>query len=189
MAKGKLELIKFKEFHELLRPESFKNLLERNVGVAMKAIGLLAEDEIRSDINKRKWKPNAALTLELKPGIDTPLRGEPPSALVQSITSGLVSWDEVHVGVLRNKTVPGRDGKPDYVMSIAFALHKGFTIKVTPRMRRFFAAIGHPLKPGTKRMRVPARPFLRSAVKAAMQRKYREQWARAAQATLAGRNL
>lgn len=189
MPQAKLELIKFKEYHDLLKPEKFKDLLERNVATAMKTIGLLAEDEIRSDINKGKWKPNAAMTLALKPGITTPLRGEPPSALVQSINSGLVHWDEVHVGVLRDRTVPGRDGKPDYVMSIAAALHKGFTIKVTPKMRRFLSSLGFPLSPSTTRMRVPARPFLRSAIKAAMKRRYAVEWDRAAQATLAGRTL
>jgi hypothetical protein len=189
MAKAKLELIKFKEFHELLKPDKFKDLLERNVAKAMKAIGLMAEDEVRGDIDKKKWKPNAAMTLQLKPGISTPLRGDPPSVLVQQITSGLVNWDEVHVGVLRDRTVPGRDGKPDYVMSIAAALHKGFTIKVTPKMRIFLAAQGVPIGANTVRMRVPARPFLRAAIKKAMQNKYREQWDRAAQATLAGRNL
>jgi hypothetical protein len=188
MARASLELIKFKEFHDLLRPEDFKDLLESNVAKAMAAIGLLAEDEIRRDINARKFKPNAPLTIALKNN-DSPLRGEPPSVLVQNINSGVVNWDEVHVGVLRDRKVSGRDGKPDYLLSIAAALHKGFTIKVTEKMRRFFAAIGHPLKPGTKRMKVPARPFLRSAVKRAMQRRYAEQWDRAAQATLIGRRM
>lgn len=188
MAKAGLELTNFKEYHELLRPEKFQDLLEANVAKAMLAIGLLAEDEIKKDINARKWKPNAPLTVVLKDN-DTPLMGEPPSVLVQSINSGLANWDEVHVGVLRERTVPGRDGKPDYLLSIAAALHKGFTIKVTPRMRRFFAAIGHPLNPATTRMRVPARPFLRSAIKKEMQALYREQWDRAAQATLAGRRM
>lgn len=188
MPKASLELVKFKEYHDLLRPESFKDLLEANVAKAMKAIGLIAEDEIRKDINARKFKPNAPLTIALKNN-DTPLHGEPPSVLVQSINSGLANWDEVHVGVLRERSVRGRDGKPDYLLSIAAAVHKGFTIKVTPRMRRYFAAIGHPLSPSTTRMRVPARPFLRSAIKKEMQRLYREQWDRAAQATLAGRRM
>lgn len=183
-----LELINFKEFHELLKPDRFKDLLEGNVAKAMKACGLIGADAVKDDIDRKRWKPNAALTIALKAN-DTPLQGEPPSVLKQNITSGLVHWDEVHIGVLRDRTVPGRDGKPDYLMSIAAALHKGFTIRVTDRMRRYFAAIGHPLNPATKRMRVPARPFLRSVFNQAAKRLYTNEWNRAAQATLGGKRL
>ena len=183
-----LELIGFKEFSDRLSPDRFKSLLEHNVAKAMKMCGLLAEDEIKGDIDRKRWRANATLTIAMKNN-DTPLQGEPPSVLKQNITSGLVNWDEVHIGVLRDRTVPGRDGKPDYLMSIAAAVHKGFTIKVTDKMRAFFAAIGHPLKPGTTRMRVPARPFLKSAVGSVVKRRYVEQWLRAGQATLAGKRL
>ena len=184
-----LELGNFKKFGNRVRVDRFRRLLEHNVASAMRAVGNLAEDKVRADIRKGKWKSNAAMTLALKPGVSTPLRGSSPSALMQAIESKFTSWDKSIVGVLRDKTVPGRDGKQDRIMLIAMALHKGFTIKVTEKMRRFLAAIGRPIGSGTRRLRVPARPFLRSATSKAMRRHYTKEWNRATQAALSGKRV
>jgi hypothetical protein len=43
---------------------------------------------------------------------------------------------------------------------IAGLMEKGFTIRVTDRLRKYFAAKGTPLKKSTTHLDVPARPFL-----------------------------
>jgi hypothetical protein len=70
-----------------------------------------------------------------------------------------LSWREGFVGVLRTSLGA----------NIAELLHEGGTIKVTPKMRRWFAAkaseIGmKPLSPKTTTIRIPGRPFIRDTL-------------------------
>ena len=63
----------------------------------------------------------------------------------------------------------GRDahGRMD-IAAIAVMNEFGATIKVTEKMRKLLAARGFPLAAGTKRLVIPARPFIRPAMSRAL---------------------
>ncbi len=91
------------------------------------------------------------------------------------------------IGVLRRRTQPGEDGKPDDIMDIAAAVHEGATIQVTEKMRLFFAAINHPLKATTTVIVIPSRPFLKTLLSRRAMRFYKKEWERAVQRAISGR--
>ncbi|KKN36509.1 hypothetical protein LCGC14_0772950 [marine sediment metagenome] len=170
----------------ILNPRRFKQSLEKNVKRSMTRIGVFGQSEIVDAIDRKTFAPNAPLTVALK-GHSTPLVGEAPGALRQSIDFDVPKWNIVDIGVLRRRTQPGEDGKPDDVMDIAAAVHEGSTIKVTEKMRLFFAAIGHPLNPATTVIVVPGRPFLRVLLSRRSISFMKREWEKAVQAAVSGR--
>jgi hypothetical protein len=207
MAKSNLKLIGFDKLKDILDPKKFEKRLKKHVGKATLKNGLLAEGRIKSQINKGKIKSsgrgkksgsrNAQLTIAMK-GSDRPLvdSGE----LMKSISSEVKSWDLVHVGVLRNRTVVDeKTDKKTGVMLIAKSLHDGAILNVTDKMRRFFfwmafhddspfKGIVKPLKPGTKKIIIPPRPFLFAALAPVMIKRYTKNWNKAVMKVMQGKN-
>ncbi len=164
----------------------FQRRLEKHVGAAMQRIGVFGQGEIIDAIDRKIFAPNAPLTIALK-GHSTPLVGEAPGALRASIDFDVPKWSIVDIGVLRRRTQPGEDGKPDDIMDIAAAVHEGATIQVTEKMRLFFAAINHPLKATTTVIVIPSRPFLKTLLSRRAMRFYKKEWERAVQRAISGR--
>lgn len=193
--KAELKTIGFKEFDDMLKPSKFEPRLKKQIKESMDLVGMIAADSIIDGIDRRQAPPgmekpsdypNKPRTVAMKKN-DTPLVGEAPASLRGSITHDVVSWKEVVVGVLRRKTEVGKDGKPDDVINIAAIVHEGATIPVTPKMRAFMAQQGFPLSPNTLKIRIPGRPFLKSALRKERMAEYKEIWGDAIQRALANR--
>lgn len=189
MAGPDLILTNFKELDNKLKPSKFRKRLERHVKRASTEIGLLAEAAIKESINKKQYEQNSKTTKILK-GSSTPL--VETGALFKNIRSKVTSWDTVFIGVLRNVTVKKKEGNGNYkLLSAAFALHYGSTIKVTDKMRRYFFYLSRefgikPLSPRTKFLVIPKRPFLNASVTERMERKYRDVWGKAINKAMRG---
>jgi hypothetical protein len=141
---------------KLLNPKRFQFKLQREVRRAMHANVQMGRAAVIRKIDSGAFAPNSALTVALK-GSSKPLvdKGD----LRRSIQGKVLSWKEGFIGVLRSS------GKSN----VAELLHEGGTIKVTPRMRNWFkGAAGKtgmkPLAPATTTIRIPGRPFIKSAL-------------------------
>lgn len=192
-----MRLTGFEELKKKLHPSGFEKRLKRHVKKATARVGKLAVGRVKVDIRKKQVKPSklSGLTILLKGSrkalVDT---GE----LIKSIISEVISWDVVIVGVLKNR--PVRDeltGEVKDVIMIAKILHDGADIPVTPKMRRFFFwlanSAGSPvrgkvfaLKPSTRMIHIPARPFMAGVIDKVMRRMYKVEWQAAVNAALAG---
>lgn len=182
MANISLETKGFKKMLDALDPRKFRNRLQRQVLKATLKNGLLAERAIVQGINRgRVLKANAPLTQLIK-GSDRPLVNT--GQLLQSINHRILSPGIVVIGVLRKALHrDSQTGKVEDITNVAAAVHEGFTVTVTQKMRNFFAAMSRefpgewfPLKASTKLIVVPARPFLWLAVKPSMIRLYKRNW-------------
>lgn len=193
-----LTLTGFNKLKEKLTPKKFERKLRKHVKKATRRVGLLAVQRVKVDIRKKQVQPSrlSGLTIALKGStkalVDT---GE----LLKSITSELVTWDMVIVGVLKSRAV--RDeltGDVKDVIMLAKILHDGADIPVTPRMRRFFFWLAngvgspvrgkiHALRSGTKVIHIPARPFMKGVLDKAMRRMYKTEWQAAVNKALAGK--
>jgi hypothetical protein len=189
----------FDELKKKLQPKSFEKRLQRNVKKATRKVGLLAVRKVKTDIRRKKVKPSklSGLTVAIKGStralVDS---GE----LLESITSDLVSWDVVIVGVLKNR--PVRDeitGEVKDMIMIAKILHDGADVPVTPKMRRFFLWLANSsespvrgkvfaLKPSTKIIHIPARPFMEGVLDKLAIAEYRKVWQAVVNKTLAGKS-
>jgi hypothetical protein len=78
--------------------------------------------------------------------------------LLNGVSVQFLSELVAFIGVSRGAKAKGRD-----LVSIAAAQEFGATIKVTPRMRAFLHAKGLHLKPSTKAIVIPPRPYVRPA--------------------------
>ena len=92
----------------------------------------------------------------------------------------------VRTGDAKRRSKPGGDGKPDDVINVVVIVHEGATVPVTKKMRIYMARKGFPIAPGTTKIRIPGRPFLRSALTKTLEEQYRTIWAQAVQAALSG---
>jgi len=122
--------------------------IERIVSRALKRAGYEYRAEVRRRIKEAEYEPNSPLTVLLKKS-SIPLveHGD----LLQSISVGLEKWNEVVVGVLRTHEKA----------NVAAILHSGATIRVTKKMRTYFATVLKVTPPKVGRvLRIPARPFL-----------------------------
>ena len=152
-------------------------------------LGKLGERQIRQEIERGRFIRNAALTIALK-GSNEPLKGKGTGALFQGITSEVIGHRKVFVGVLR--------GYAKY--NVVLAIHEGFSIGVTDRMRNLFRVLWlktkspnstkltgraadlwelyqgpwYPLKDSTKAITLPRRPFIERAFKRRELRKLAE---------------
>jgi hypothetical protein len=198
MAVG-LQFKGFDKFKKKLDPKKFKRRMKKHIGKATGQNAPIAERAVKSAISRGRVEPNTpnvGLTVAMKdsnkPLIDS-------GQLVKAITSEKKSWDVALVGILNNKTVSDRAGKKRQILTIARALHDGATVSVTDKMRRFFFWMAFanespfkgkvkPLKPSTKIIRIPARPFLKIAMAKRNIKKYTDRWQTAVGKVMQGKN-
>lgn len=190
-----LKMKGFDELQKILDPASFESRLVNKVKRATAKVGLDAEREIKEDIYTGKFQRNAPVTTAIK-GSARPLVNT--GQLAKSINSKQSDWDRVDVGVLRKGRVrdpdSGRFKKGDNdILNVAAVLHFGATIKVTEKMRNFFAMMSRqkpgeftPLRQSTKVIVIPPRPFLESAIKKSQLDRYENIWGKAIDEAIAG---
>lgn len=132
--------------------KKFDKRIERNSTVALHRSAIQLESMIKERILDGKgMKPNHPFTIKMKrsskPLIDN-------GDLLGSVSHHFIDRHTVAVGVNRRT----RSG-----VNIA-ALHereKGVRIKVTPKMRAWLHGHGLHLKPSTKELFIPGRPFMK----------------------------
>jgi hypothetical protein len=122
-----LKLKGFKVFEKAIDAAGFKKACRKSLMRTAGIVGKLAEAQVRKTIAEGKFADNADLTVALK-GSNEPLKGTKGAELWNSISSTVVSWNKVFIGVKRS------DGK----YQVAVAVHNGTIIKVTPAMRGMF---------------------------------------------------
>jgi hypothetical protein len=195
----KFKLKGFQGFSAALDPRRFKRILEKHVGRATQKIALIAEKQMRATMKKTVAPENAPLTVFIK-GSSKPLvdRGD----LWQAITSDVKRWDLAFVGILQT----------DEAYDIAKTIHQGAVIEVTDKMRWMFLALARasegsldpsklrgraaelwarrpggwkPLKPDTKAIVIPPRPWMNAAMKEGdIETKAKELWQAAVEAAI-----
>ena len=183
-----MKLSGFDKFAALVNPTKFSRRLKKNVGQATRKVGLVAEGKIKESIYSGDYRKNSMVTITNKgsarPLVDT-------GQLVQSINSKSVDWQTVDVGVLRRAKVSSHQNKD--IIDVATILHFGATIKVTQKMRNYFAAKSReepdkwrPIRSSTRFIVIPPRPFLNVVESRGQQFIYKEIWDLAVEATFAG---
>ena len=167
----------WKKLQQALEPGKANKIIRKHMRRATRLNGKVAERQIRDSIKSGKYVGNAPLTIALKGG-DKPLVGT--GNLFQAVTSKAITDLSVFIGILRTSEV----------FNIGVAIHQGVAIKVTKKMRGLFyvlwlastggiapsALTGRaaelwaqmpggwlPLKPGTKVITIPSRPFIKQA--------------------------
>ena len=177
-----LELKGFNRFARKIGSARFRRRLRKHVRLATAKNALFAEGAIKRDIAAGRFEPNSPMTVKLK-GSSRPLVDS--GVLMLGITHLLVSWSTALVGVVRSRQVSRQGGGGSYdLLDLAFILHEGGVIRVTPRMRRYLAMMGVPIKASTTRMVIPPRPFLDSVLNEFAL--YLRNWDRAVQRALEG---
>lgn len=169
MAKAKASLTLTGEWgplEKLLNPRQFNARFEREIMKATRANGALVAKAIRDEIKSGVPPANAALTKILKSPKNKPLIGK-DAALWTSIGFEVINSFVVFAGV--NKTAKGKN--EEELSNIGWILHEGATVPVTAKMRAFFWDLANknpnifPLKASTTSIVIPARPFLKRAMK------------------------
>jgi hypothetical protein len=182
----------WKKLEQALAPGHAGKIIRKHMRRATMLNGKVAERQIRESIKSGRYDGNAPLTTALKGG-DKPLVG-PTAQMFGAITSRAITDLSVFIGILRTADV----------YNIALAIHQGTAIKVTKKMRGLFfvlwlASNGSidpstlsgraaelweqmsggwlPLKPGTKVITIPGRPFIKQAfADIRLRRKVKENW-------------
>jgi hypothetical protein len=163
-----LKIMGMKEFLRAFSEKRISGLLDDEQRLRMReAVNFLRGEVIEYIDQEKHGVPNAPLTVLIKkssrPLVD---RGD----LRQSITTEVAGEGrDVHgaVGVLRRR----RGRKGERLFNVAAALHNGFTIRMTPKVRAaIFAELrkrrGKKVKPrpadgtGARTIRVKGRPFI-----------------------------
>jgi hypothetical protein len=150
-----------REFEDLiqdLEASALEDRLERSGREAVQKVGQAVLDKVQSNLQNGRadWPALSAATVELR-GAGQPLNDA--GELLRSF--GLTfDGDKAFVGIPEGAT--RTDGTPmDLVAAI---LEDGAALEVTPRMRGFLAARGVPLRPDTRVLIVPPRPFFDPAL-------------------------
>lgn len=194
----------FKAWERAIDPKLFGDRLKKEIKRANGFNGKLVEGRMRKTIQEGSFKSNAALTTFIK-GSAKPLVDD--SDLYQAITSVSApeagGIDEVFIGIKRS------DHKN---FNIALAVHEGYTLKVTPKMRGLFFFLWKasedpkvaskltgrakqlfdrrpggwkPLGKETTAITTPARRFVEVTFNdAALEKQVRDNWERAIQAAM-----
>ena len=151
-------------FRRLFNGPRFQAKLKVEVGKAGRTSAEALRGAIIKKIDDKTYAANSAFTIAMK-GSSTPLvdKGD----LRRSIRTKVISWNTAFVGVLARTRVGGKS-----MVNVGSILHDGATIRVTPKMRLWFAAqastLGmRPLSASTTVIRIPGRPFIRSVVETA----------------------
>jgi hypothetical protein len=170
----------WKRFAKLLQPGRFTQSLHKHVGSASRKLAPKLAKAMRLRIRQATTAKNAALTIAVK-------RSSKPLVdfgdLFKAVTARRMAWDLVFAGVLR--TAAG--------FNIAVTLHEGHAVPVTPKMRGLFLVLAqasrakaegyqmpkligraaelfarfqswYPLRPSTRMIKIPPRPFARETV-------------------------
>lgn len=186
----------WKAIQRMLTKDGFERRLEREVGIATATNARLAVSTIKLYIRRTSYAPNAPLTRALKhssrPLVETGM-------LRNAITYRRMAWNRAFVGVQRSGSYGGHN------INLAWMLHEGYSIKVTPKMRGMFnvlsavsrglvppsrlygraaalynAAPGFQwrgLRPSTNHIRIPSRPFIRAPFNdGRMRRQIQKNW-------------
>lgn len=190
-------------------PTLFGPVLEKNVGRATRANAVAARKQIRQEIKAGVPPPNAELTARLKSKgkrrTTKPIVGTPGADLFNAVTWDVESWDRATVGVKRTSEA----------YNVGKIVHEGATIRVTEKMRYMFQMLAwaarsqkrrphlegralelweaggrwntkwRPLRPETKVIVIPKRPFVRYAMQDPQLKNVMEtNWTNAVRATL-----
>jgi hypothetical protein len=176
--------------------------MRRHVGDASRKLAPKLAKAMRRRIRQATTAKNAALTIAVKrsskPLIDF-------ADLFKAVTARRMAWDLVFAGVLR--TAAG--------FNVAVTLHEGHAVPVSPKMRGLFLVLAqasrakaeghqlpqltgraaelfarfqswHPLRPSTRMIKIPARPFARETAEDPKVRKMVvDAWSAAMQRALA----
>lgn len=193
----------WEKFGILLDGAKFGRRLMAAVGKATKQNALDARKQMRQEIKNRVPPGDAKLTERIKrstkPLVD---RGD----LWKAITSVAPSWDRAFVGLLRTS---------EGTYNLGVTLHEGQTIRVSEAMRAMFWALmvasttgrtrhlrgralelwernprvrWHALRADTKAITIPARPFVRYAMKdPAMRKRIHDRWRAAVESAFRAR--
>lgn len=191
--------LKLQGFDKLKRKfdGKFVKRFRRNVKTAQKRNGLIGAGAIKEAIHAGNvFAPNSPITIGIK-GSSKPLFGEAAgSGLVAAITQIVPKWDLAFIGVIRSRTATSKDGRRYDLLNVAFIVHEGAAVKVTQKMRNFFALMSRehpgkwfPLNPATKVINIPGRPFLKIAASEAVEKLYVRQWNEAIQASISNRKM
>ncbi len=190
-----------------LDPKRFQANLDANIGKATRFNGMMVAAEVRKRIKGRKYAANSPLTILIKKS-STPLVND--GDLFGAVTSKNLDAYSVFVGILRSAM--SADGKS--LVNIAEFLHNGGSIPVTEAMRNMFMMLWEvgqgkrerstlegraaelanalkgrikqikPIKPTTKFIVVPPRPFLSDVLKdPTVLKRCENNWRKAADAT------
>lgn len=150
----------WKRVEAILNAPSFDKRLNNNIRLAHSRVALMYRKDVREAIKGKKYAPNKAMTISIK-GSSTPLvdNGDLWAAITYKVYPG---HEKVEIGIKRSAAGKGKVK----LWNIASILHDGTTIRVTPRMRRFFQTMfnagesgWYPLAPSTVAIRIPGRPF------------------------------
>lgn len=123
----KLVLKGWKAFEKAIEPKFFGPIMEKHVRIATKQNGIYVRNRIRTNIRSGIDPRNADLTRYIKGG-DRPIVGTKGTDLFNSISSSLLAWHSIEVGVFRSNELS----------NIAQIVHEGISIPVSPRMRQMF---------------------------------------------------
>jgi len=117
-------------FLRALDPKAFEQRLRREVRRATQRNALIVQRAIRKRIQEGDYAANSPLTLAIKAPKSKPLVVS--GGLFQAITQELASDFVAFVGLKFG--AKGKDRQD--LVNVGLALHEGFTLKVTPAMRR-----------------------------------------------------
>ena len=132
----------------------FDERLQKNSSVALSRAGILLEGMIKDRIiSGRDMAKLHGFTVEQK-GSSKPLIND--GDLLGSVGHRFVEKNAVFVGAHR-KAADGTD------VAELHEREKGTRIKVTPKMRAYLHAHGFHLKPETKVLFIPGRPYIKPA--------------------------
>lgn len=182
----------WEQYLRALDPQRFEQRLRREVRRATQRNALLVQREIRARIRDGKYAENSPLTLAIKAPKSKPLVAT--GGLFQAITQELASDFVAFVGLKFG--AKGKDGTD--LVNVGLALHEGFTLQVTPAMRRaVFAKLrangrqsqeekpGRSGEPARAVWVIPSRPFIRDVIEdPAVQRQVQDNWAQAVAAAM-----
>jgi hypothetical protein len=166
-----------------LNPGRFKQLMEKNVGLATRQNALVVQKEIQGTI-KGGVNPGITELSELHHKgsgqvSDKPLVDE--GSLWMSVNTKVISWREAFAGIIK--------GQDQY--DIGVVLHEGVSIRVTERMRAYFRYLAQetggaikPLLDTTTVIVIPPRPFVKLAYTPAVSKDLQKRWQMAMQQTM-----
>jgi hypothetical protein len=154
-----LQLYGFETLQNMLTGSEFEMHLNINIRQANKILSTLGSTRLVKEIRDGKHAPNSPVTIYLK-GSAKPLIDH--GDLFGSVSGKLTSDSYGFVVGVKRRTVGGNN--------LAHMLETGFTIKVTPKMRKFFFAKAREsggrfkaLNASTTHLRVPSRSYMQQA--------------------------
>lgn len=154
-----LQLQGFEALRDMLVGSEFEMRLSINMRQTNKLLAALGSGRLTKEIQGGKFAANSPVTVFLK-GSSKPLIDH--ADLFGSVSGKAVSDAYGFVVGVKRRTVGGKN--------LAHMLETGFTVPVTPKMRKWFFAKAResggrfkPLKASTTHLRTPPRPYMEQA--------------------------